>query len=44
MIMFLAHFSPGLGNPLKMKSKECYKWYNQAVKLHTQLNKVEENG
>lgn len=44
MVMFLLHFSPGLGNVLQMKSKECKYWYNEAVKLYDKLNKVPDNG
>ena len=39
MVVTLAHFSPALGNPLKMKSKDAYFWYNETVKFHEKLNK-----
>ena len=42
MIAFLAHFSPGFGNVLTMKSKEFYYWYNEEIKLYKRINEVKE--
>lgn len=41
MIVALAHFSPAFGNPLKMKSKEVYYWYNETVRLQEKINKTD---
>lgn len=40
--MFLAHFSStGLDALLKMPANELNDWYEEAIKLHTQMNKVD---
>lgn len=41
--MFLAHFSgDGVSEVLKWDAKDIYYWYHEAVKVHDQLNKSEE--
>jgi hypothetical protein len=42
-LMFLAHFSgDGLAYWLEQPGKDCYYWYNEAVKVYHEMNKSKE--
>lgn len=41
-IMFLAHFSgSGVEYWLEQDGRECWRWYNEALKVYKEMNKTE---